>query len=513
VKRLLLWLSLAGASFSAACGGSGSPPPPPPPAGNFSNSTLKGSYAFEMSGTDASGNPGALIARVGSFTADGAGNITAAEEDLFDGTTLNSVSFTGGSYSIQANGKGTLMLNTIQNSGLQLTVILNSSTKGIMIQTDLSATSSGNFILQSTSSFVQATINGSYAFDVSGMDASTGAPVSVVGHMVTNGAGAISSGIYDSDDGGTLNAAQTFTAGSYTAPDATFGRGTMTFASRNFVYYIVDNTRIRLIETDQLLFTSGDALLQTNVPTSVAAGNFVFVIGGSSVLGTAGPVARGGRFSTDASGNLTGISVDDNNDGSASTTTNFNPGATFAIDAANSGTGRGTITFTASGQQNPFNAVFYLASPTDGVIQDTSMGIVGDGSIVAQTGPFSGSGFTGNYVVSWSGQNLALGFEEDFAGQYALSSANAVSGVVDFTELATSSNRNPLFSNIELTGNFGLNGDGTQSNTYTLTTNSSPNTTYNFAVYIGGTASAPTILLIDVDSHHVDAGNASFQTQ
>ena len=512
MKGLVLFLSVAGASFAAACSGSGAPPPPPAPTGNFSNSSLKGSYAFSMAGTDASNNPGAFLARVGSFTADGAGNITAAEEDLFDGTTQNSVQFTGGTYSIQANGKGTLTLNTIQNTGLQFTVVLNSSTKGVMIQTDLAATSSGSFILQTPSSFAQATINGSYNFDISGVDGSSGTGVSVVGQMVTNGAGVISSGIYDSDDGGSLLTAQAFpAAGSYTAPDATFGRGTMSFANRNFAYYIVDNTRIRLIETDGLLFTFGDALLQTNVPTSVTAGNFVFVIGGSSVLGTAGPVARGGRFSTDVSGNLTSLSIDDNNDGSASTTTSFTA-TQFAIDTNNPGTGRGTLTFIPSGQQNPFTAVFYFSSPTEAVIQDTSTGIVGDGTMLSQSGTFS-SGLAGNYAVTWSGQNLALGFEEDFAGQYALSGSNSVIGVVDFTELASSSKRNPLFANIELTGNFGLNGDGTQRNTYVLTTNSAPNTTYNFAAYIGGTATAPTILLIDVDPHHVDAGSTTFQTQ
>ena len=307
--------------------------------------------------------------------------------------------------------------------------------------------------------------------------------------------------------------AQAFpTTGSYTAPDATFGRGTMTFASRNFAYYLVDNTRIRLIETDGLLFTSGDALMQTNVPTATTAGNFVFVIGGSSVLGTAGPIARGGRFTTDASGNLTSISVDDNNNGSASITTSFT-NTRFAIDTANPGTGRGTLTFTATGQQNPFTAVFYFSSATEAVIQDTSTGIIGDGTMLAQTGPFSSSGFTGNYAVNWSGQNLALGFEEDFAGQYALSSSNSVSGAIDFVELASASKRNPLFSNIELTGNFGFSGDGTQRDTYTLTTNSAPNTTYDFAAYIGGTASAPTVLLINVDPHHVDAGTTTLQTQ
>ena len=43
---------LALACYLAACGGSGSAITPPPPAGNFSNASLNGQYAFSMSGAD-----------------------------------------------------------------------------------------------------------------------------------------------------------------------------------------------------------------------------------------------------------------------------------------------------------------------------------------------------------------------------------------------------------------------------------------------------------------------------
>ena len=100
-----------------------------------------------MSGTDAGANFGAFIARTGSFMADGSGNIIAAIEDVTDAGSLPQlVQFTSGSYSIQANGKGTLTLNSA-GSGLQLSIALNSLTGGVMIQTDLNATSSGSFTL------------------------------------------------------------------------------------------------------------------------------------------------------------------------------------------------------------------------------------------------------------------------------------------------------------------------------------------------------------------------------
>ena len=518
MRRLLVVAAGALALLTISCGGNGSSNPAPPPVtGNFSNASLKGTYSFSMSGTDASANVGALIARVGSFVADGSGNISAGMEDVIDGSSLNTVQFTGGSYSIQGNGKGTLTLTTL-NGGLGLTIALNSSTKGVMMQTDLNATSSGSFLLQSPNSFSVSGINGGYVFDVAGTDGS-GAPLSVLGQIVTNGGGAITGGIFDSNDGGSstpLTTAQTFGAGGTYVLDptngSTFGRGAITFASRSFVFYIVDSTRIRLLETDQQLFTFGDALQQSGAPTQATASSFAFLIGGSAVLGTGGAIARGGRFTTDASGNLTNIQLDDNDNGIhnsvGSGTTIQN--AKFAIDTANAGTGRGTLTFTAAGSPNAgtFQFVFYLASATQGFIQDISNGVVGDGSMLAQTGTFSAANLAGNYVFDWSGINLALGFEEDFAGQYALSSSGPIAGVVDFVELASPSKRNPAFLNIPINGTLTVNGDGTGANNYTITTGNTPSTTLNFRAYLTGSG---TILLVGVDSNRTTAGSASVQ--
>ena len=73
MNRLALMVTLCVAVFTVACGGSGSVPIPPPPTGGFSNTSLKGLYAFSMSGTDAA--TGEFFARVGSFSADGNGGV------------------------------------------------------------------------------------------------------------------------------------------------------------------------------------------------------------------------------------------------------------------------------------------------------------------------------------------------------------------------------------------------------------------------------------------------------
>ena len=196
MNRLCLALTLAAAVFAAACGGGGSTPAPPPPTGNFSNSSLNGQYAFAMSGSDAI--TGSFFARVGSFTADGNGNITGGIEDV--NTALNgpqTLAFTASTYTVQADGRGVINLSNATGT-LSFSITILSPTKGLIVETDLNATASGTFLLQSSSSFNAAGISGNYVFDFSGLDPG-GAPDSIVGQFVSTGSGSLSSGLLDAN--------------------------------------------------------------------------------------------------------------------------------------------------------------------------------------------------------------------------------------------------------------------------------------------------------------------------
>ncbi len=467
MKPLAAVLAAVAALFAAACSSNSAPSVPPPVTGGFSNADLKGTYAFSMSGADGGANFGAFIARVGSFTADGNGNITAALEDVTDAGSLPQlVQFTGGSYSIQANGRGTLTL--------------------------VSATGG----LRGASS--------------------------VVGQITTNGAGNIQGGLFDSNDAGSILSAQVIPAGGTYQMDAangaSFGRGSITFGGLSFVFYIVDGTRFKLMESDGQFATFGDALQQSAtiaIQNSGFTGDFTFLIGGGS-LGTAGPVARAAAFTADGGGNVGAIALDDNNDGThnAITSSTTISNAIYDIDTLNAGSGRGTMTFTASSNPNlgTLSFVFYLISPTQAFIQDTSNGIIGDGTMFAQTGPFSGASLAGNFVFNWSGINLGssanLVFEEDFVGQHSLSSAGAIAGAIDFVELGSSTNHSPAFLNQALSGTLTLNGNGTGSNDYTVTTGTAPQTTFHFKAYI---ANPDLILLVGADDTRTIAGSVSLQ--
>jgi hypothetical protein len=526
VKRLLLLATAALAGFLAGCGGGGSGPTPPPPAGGFANSSLKGQYTFSMSGVDPTG---AYLARTGSFIADGNGNITGGIEDvvsLGSGSPPSLVAFASGTYQVQANGRGLIVFQVSTGGTLQVNMAMSSVSQGYLVQTDLNATSSGSFNLATPADFANTMLNGKYVFDFSGVSfgVNTVAPLSVIGQMAADGNGNVTGGLEDTNDGNVAapSGATAIPAGTYAvdanANGTTFGRGTMAFGGRAFAFYIVDNTRIKVLEEDTVGGSSGDAVLQSGtIPTSNAGftGGFTYLVGGSATTGNFGPDARVARFTASGTGTIGAISYDENNDGSynhISQGSNIS-NATYAIDTTNAGSGRGTFTFKDS-SSGTFTYVFYTISATQGVIQDTSSGLVADGTLLAQTaGPFTLSGSAGAYAFNWSGvelgSNTAVPFEEDFTGQYGLTSASTsnISGVVDYVELGL--NGNNLFTNVGLSGTLTITGDGTMNNTYKVLLSGSPSTTLTFQTYFAGPT---TLLMVCSDNTRTTAGISVQQT-
>lgn len=527
MKRLVLLVSAVAALFAAACSGGSSVVTPPPPTGNFSNSSLKGQYTFSMAGEDGGGFS---IARVGSFIADGAGNIRSALEDVNDeGTAVQTVTFTGGTYSIDANGHGTITF-TQGTTALGLNLVMTTVSDGLLIQTDLNATSSGNFTLASATTpanFSLSQISGNYVFDVSGVETTTNGDVglSMLGQLKTNGS-SVAGGVLDENDGTTapsgplaIASGNSYQLDPTNGNGANFGRGTISFTTSlgtfNFVFYIVDATRFKLLEVDQALLTSGDAILQQTVPTlsSGFTGNFAMLAGGSD---TNGPLAEVGRFTADGSTNLTNVAFDLNEAGTLPNTITSPTAATYQIDTVNAGSGRGTMTFTTTvAGLGQLNFVFYVISPTQGFVQDTSTSVVADGSFEAQSGgPFTMASVAGNYSVGWSGINLGSAtiaeFEEDFLGQYVLPlpSGQTHNGAIDIVELGATTGKNVIPQDpVTLTLN--IAGDGTGSNpNYDFLTADAPTSNNKFKAYF---VSQQKVYLLGNLTNSVDLGVATQQ--
>lgn len=517
--------------YAGACGGGSTTgivtPPGSGPQGSYTTASVNGTYAFQMSGTELNGFS---IARIGSFQADGQGNITAAIEDVNDGGSFSTFVFTAApasNYTMSSDGKGVLTLshpdaaNASVADNFTFTISLSSAAGGLMVETDGSSTMSGNFTLQN----ISTTFAPAYAFDFSGLDLGSGDSVSFIGQFTTNSANAISGGIMDVNDGAAPSGPLTITPGTITQDASNFsnfGRGTLNLSTTinsqvlnlTYVFYVVDGSHLILVEDDSIAAATGSAVAQSNVPTSVAAfpGSFVFAVGGGAFgSGTFGPLAGVGRYTADASGALTNVGLDEDFTGGVNAFPKSGGFSNLSYTIDSGGTGRGTLSFTDVTKNQPFVYIFYMATPTQGFIQDNSANVVADGSLTAQSGPFSSGSLAGNFAISWSGVNLENGFEEDFVGVIPVSSAgssNITNGVVDFTELGDGK----IFTNVPVSGFLTLQGDGSlggaQGNALQLTTSTSPSTTFNFRAYL---LSNNTFIIVGVDSDRVVIGTADRQ--
>ena len=184
--------------------------------------------------------------------------------------------------------------------------------------------------------------------------------------------------------------------------------------------------------------------------------------------------------------------------------------ATYAIDTTNAGSGRGTLTFTDSAG-GTFQYVFYLASPTSGVIQDVSSGFVADGTLFAQTGsPFTLAGLAGNYAFNWSGVGLSSLKRRELRWAICLGQRRQQQHLRRPGWHLSRVNGVASFPNSGIQGTLTINSDGSTNNTYQIMAGNSVASTYGSRP----TSLMPTrCMLVGTDQHRVLAGFASRQSQ
>jgi len=463
-----------------------------------------GQYAFSMSGTEPCGRTGSFFGRIGTFTADGNGKITGGVEDVNVCTGTSTLVLTNSSYSIQADGRGTLSLaNSTGTTNYSIT--LSTISQGSIVQTDSTVTAGGAFQKQDTAAFSITMIASGYVFDFSGVgfDASNNlVQQSIIGRLDADGGGGILNGLFDSNTAGVLSGQLAFPNGAFYQLDAAFpqsGRGTANIAGKNLTFYIVDSTRLKFLSSN-LDFPEalvGDAIAQLSTSFDITSlnGPFAFLLGGGS---TAGPTSTAGRFTTDGAGNLTAIVIDENNNGGLTPLPSSGGTVTgsYTVDANHFGGGTASWTDSKSGT---FSFIFYLASPTKAVFQETDNNITSDGSFRAQTsGPLTASSLAGNYAFNWNGVSTG---EDDFVGQMAITTTatSNITGAMDFNLFGLGKQ----FFNYPFNGSLTLGTDPTGRNTLMVTTAPSPQTTYKFSAYA---VDPNTTFLVGVDTSRVIAG-------
>jgi len=358
-------------------------------ASTVNNALLNGNYAFIVNGFDTSGR----FVAAGSFIADGSGHIVSGVMDTNDPANVQTSLGLGGTYLIETSGLGTI---SFTGTGRTFAISVNPgvtppSSKGKMIEFDGVSQASGVFFKQTPTSFTLSSITGNYAFGMLGIDGQ-GARYGFAGQFAANGAGSFSAGSLDSDSAIAGPVSNTGVTGTYSAPDATTGRGTATITiagptTTSYSYYIVDGTQLLMMDTDQV---SGH-------PRAIVGGNMLQQSGsfgqnsfnGTGVFDTTASAAQG------QVGLLTG-------DGSANITLNSDLNTAGNVTSE---TGQGTYTVATNGRTTLSNSgfqtsdpVLYLTNANQGFIIGTDPAVT-FGFVTAQVGPgaFSAASLSGTY--------------------------------------------------------------------------------------------------------------------
>ena len=411
----------------------------PSSCGSGYESRLSGQYAFSLSGFNSTG----YLAAVGSFAADGSGNITAGEMDsngtLY--TQAQQASLTTGSsfYSVGSDNRGcaTLVtsfgtfttrftLGTIPLSGI--------ATQGNVIEWDTlpSATSAfigtGQILLQTAPT---VGVSGAYAFKASGVD-STGFRVGAIGVLSDNGTSA-TAGEMDLNDAGTTGTYTVETAGTSTTPD-TNGRITVnptwnTLGTSNYVIYLVSGSKGLLMTSGDSATTvvmAGEVDLQSVTPSASSLdGTMVFYLTGMNSGGGAsvGLVAADGTSSV-------GVTDYQDKAGTPQTTpTTFT--CTYAVDSY----GRMSLSGSAAACTGSGTPVLYISGTNSAFMLGTG-GAVDIGNAEPQVGSdftvayLSGTYYTGTLEVVNQGQEAEVKY-------ITVAGSGSGSFTTDSTEIST----------------------------------------------------------------------------
>jgi len=363
------------------------------------------------------------------------------------------------------SGAATASFQTVVASPRQVQIIEFS--KPNQLPPSATTIAAGEMVLQDPTVFQSGNqiLNGVYSFGFSGVSSSA-TEEAVAGEFSADGfqhigqGSATAPGEMDIDAGGSA-----FLAGTTYSISAN-GRGLVTLNGLNFSFYPVSASRAKFIEIDQPPSgTTPDSILVGDAykhQTSSTCGWTANVaLAGTTVLETFGtastfPVADVGAFTAN-NGTATLIAMDQNSGGTSSQpagTANDN----YTMDSDHCG--RGTLSLAGH------SYVFYIISPSNAVLQETTSGTVAHGLLSASQ---SGSFTDGSYAFRMEGVDAggATGQAEGFLGQ--------------FTSVTTTGSGTALSGSLDL-NDFGATQTGLPITTGTYTASTGPRSTATFPI-------------------------------
>jgi hypothetical protein len=331
---------------------------------------LNGTYSFDFSGITAAG---ATQSNIGDFVANGHGSIAAGSttpgtvageiDTNIIGSAPSQAAIASTSYSVSANGRGTMVLNGLTFSFYPISA---GRAKFIEIDTPSPSILQGDAYIQQNSStcgWGVSALNGFAVYQTSGSSAA-----GVIGDLgsftaSSNGStGTVSSGSIDENNAGTVPPAAVGTlTGGYTL-DAC-GRGTMTVGAHSYVFYIISSSNAVLQETTSGISAHGLLLPLSGGPfvdTTLTGGYAFRLAGGDAAGANANREDFLGQLTSAGTG--TGISgALDLNDFGTTQTANSIVGGSYPPPAAGI---RETLTLPLpASAPSTRNFVFYMVSP------------------------------------------------------------------------------------------------------------------------------------------------------
>jgi hypothetical protein len=421
---------------------------------------LTGTYAFEFSGFNSSG----AVVVAGSFSADGAGNITGGFEDsnTITGPTPSQTlpqAFTG-TYTLGNDNRGELILSSLPNSPIYAFAIDSTGSHGRMIEfaTSTGIRGSGEIEKQSVNTCVSTTINGEYAIGATGYSAnvtgSIAGPAALAGAFVAEPpvlqgtAGSIGPGEIDANtpnntqEGAYPPDPQTLSGTYQTTSNA--GICTMTLialtpATMTFDVYPVSTTEAFLVETDTVSTTTpylltGKIFLQSGYPFDATN-----ALSGTSVAGLKGQIQpEGGTTilpdvsvaSLAVTGSSFTMSVEENQAGTLQTY-----GSPFTGNL----TGTDQYGRVITDLLLPFAPIFYVINQTQPNVQAIMIGTIPNNPMFGYFEPQSMGTFTsftaatiaGTFVEGTSQPTVSA--VQDFSGTITLDGTSVVTGTEDLS--------------------------------------------------------------------------------
>jgi hypothetical protein len=443
---------------------------------------LNGQYAFSLSGFNAQG----FLTVVGSFTADGAGNITAGEADtngVLGAQTGNLITTAAvSSYHVGLDNRGCATLATPFGTFVTRFALGSLSsgiaTKGHIMEWDYpnpnAYIASGRLSQQDPSVFSSG-LSGSFVFRTLGWDPSaSGGRTACIGIIVGNRAVFRSLEQYCNDAGAVASPPAFVPAGTYSTFDGN-GRGTgiasveittpggTTTSTTYLTLYMVSGSEFLMVNSDPFPTVSGEMQRQSP-PTGGGGftqnslqGNMVFYLTGSSNSG-AGAAVSVETATGDSSISVLTLQAYEDRLGTWQGPPPMTVTCTYTVGT----NGRVTLTNPSGSDSCGINPpILYMTAANTGLLIDAASG-VDIGSFEPQAaGIFSNASLSGTFftgpteVVSQSIGKLSV-------GEVTMTPGSGAAGSITGTEFVTSTTTPPASQgDSPIADTYSVNPDGT----------------------------------------------------